>query len=126
MSSVDKDRPSTWRKYEKDFCTQCKAHCCAMPVEVKVSDLIRLKLLSQDEVDHSLKKSVKRLKKEGFLQSYRESTELFMLQQKSNSDCIFQDSLTRGCTVYDIRPETCRSFPDKMGARVGYCPSIRK
>ena len=126
MSLVDKDRPSTWRKYDKDFCVSCRANCCCMPVEVKVDDLIRLELVTQDEIDHSIKKAAKRLKKEGKIMSYREGTEFFMLAQKANSECLFLDSKTRFCTVYDQRPETCRSFPAKMGTRVGFCPAEKK
>ena len=93
-----------------------------MPVEVKISDLIRLEVTTQDEADNSIKKVAKRLKKEGVITSYREGTEFFMLTQKANSDCYFLDSLTRLCTVYNKRPDTCREFPSQIGTRVGYCP----
>ncbi len=126
MAYVDKDRPSTWKKYDKDFCISCRANCCCMPVEVKVDDLIRLGVTDIDEVTNSIKKTAKRLKKEGIIMSYREGTESFMLQQKANSECIFMDSKTRFCTVYEKRPETCRDFPAKMGTRVGYCPAEKK
>lgn len=119
---VDKDRPSTWKKYDADNCLRCRGNCCAMPVEVKAADLIRLEIATQDEVDNSIKKLAKRLKKEGYISSYREGTEFFMLTQKPNSDCYFLDSKTRLCSVYDKRPETCRQFPAQMGTRVGFCP----
>lgn len=93
-----------------------------MPVEVKLSDLIRLEVVSSDEASGSLKKLVSRLKKDGIIQSYRQGTELFMLVQKANEDCIFLDSKTRLCTVYEKRPETCRDFPLHVGTRVGFCP----
>jgi Fe-S-cluster containining protein len=118
----DKDRPSTWKKYEESNCIRCKANCCSMPVEVKLSDLIRLEIVDQDEADNSIKKLAKRLKKEGIISSYREGTEFFMLTQKSNSDCYFLDSRTRFCSVYEKRPETCRQFPSQIGTRVGFCP----
>lgn len=124
--TVDKDRPSSWRKYDSHFCQSCKAGCCTMPVEVRVQDLIRLEITTQDEVDHSIKKLAKRLKKEGVISSYRDGTDLFMLTQKSNDDCYFLDSHTRLCTVYDRRPDTCRGFPSVLGPRVGFCPAIRK
>jgi Fe-S-cluster containining protein len=119
---VDKDRPSTWKKYDADKCQSCRANCCAMPVEVKISDLIRLGVTTEDEADNSIKKVAKRLKKEGYISSYREGTEFFMLTQKANSDCYFLDSKTRLCTVYDKRPDTCRQFPSQIGTRVGFCP----
>ena len=93
-----------------------------MPVEVKVADLIRLGIASIDEATNSIRKLAKRLKKEGFISSYREGTEFFMLTQKPNSDCYFLNSQTRLCTVYEKRPETCRQFPAEVGTRVGFCP----
>lgn len=97
-----------------------------MPVEIKASDLVRLKLTTQDEVDNSIKKVAKRLKKEGIITSYREGTDLFMITQRSNDDCYFLDAKTRLCTVYETRPDTCRDFPTKVGARVGYCCYVKK
>lgn len=119
---IDKDRPSTWKKYDAENCTRCRANCCSMPVEVKAADLIRLGLATADEVANSIRKLAKRLKKEGFISSYRSGTEFFMLTQKANSDCFFLNSVTRLCTVYDKRPETCRDFPAVKGARTGFCP----
>ena len=93
-----------------------------MPVEIKSSDLVRLGLTDVDELENSIKKVAKRLKKEGIISSYREGTDLFMLTQKSNDDCYFLDSKTRLCTVYEKRPDTCRDFPTRVGPRVGSCP----
>lgn len=123
---TDKDRPSTWKKYEASFCTSCVAHCCRMPVEVKLSDLIRLGLTNQDEAEGSIKKLAKRLMREGYIKSYREGTEFFMLTQRPNDDCYFLHPKTRLCTVYEKRPDTCRGFPAQIGPRVGYCPSEKK
>lgn len=92
-----------------------------MPVEIRASDLIRLGLASEDEVMGSIKKLAKRLIKDGIIQSYRQGTEFFMLSQKANRDCLFLDTTTRLCTVYDKRPDTCREFPS-IGPRPGYCP----
>lgn len=123
---VDRDRPSTWKKYTDGMCETCVASCCMLPVEVKSSDLIRLKLTTQDELDNSIKKTAKRLKKEGLISSYREGTEFFMLTQKANSDCYFLDFKTRRCTVYLNRPDTCRGFPQQLGPRVSFCPVVKK
>lgn len=95
-----------------------------MPVEVKISDLVRLGLVSEDEALGSLKRVAKRLKNEGLISSYRQGTDLFMLTQKANRDCVFMDSKTRLCTVYERRPEVCRQFPS-IGPRPGYCPVSR-
>lgn len=118
---TDKDRPSSWRPYKNGMCDTCNANCCTMPVEIKLSDLIRLELVSQDEADSSSSKKIaKRLMKDGIVKSYRQGTEFFMLEQKNNSDCIFLNE-KRLCTVYHKRPDTCREFPS-IGPRPGYCP----
>lgn len=92
-----------------------------MPVEIKLSDLIRLGVATEDEAQTSIKKLAKRLMKEGIIVSYRSGTEFFMLSQKANRDCLYLDSKTRLCTVYEKRPDTCRQFPS-IGPRPGFCP----
>lgn len=95
-----------------------------MPVEVKVSDLLRLGLVTEDEVQGSIKKVAKRLIREGYVASYRQGTDLFMLAQKANRDCQFLHEKTRLCTVYDKRPDVCRDFPS-IGPRPNYCPCFK-
>jgi hypothetical protein len=92
-----------------------------MPVEVKLSDLVRLGVVDQDDADRSVKKVAKQLKRDGIISSYRAGTDLFMLTQRSNDDCYFLDLKTRLCTVYDRRPDVCRQFPS-IGPRPGFCP----
>lgn len=96
-----------------------------MPVEVRLLDLIRLGVTTEDEAKNSLKKLVKRLSKEGIISGYRHGTELFMLTQKNGRDCFFLDSKTRRCTVYEKRPDVCRQFPD-IGPRPSFCPMTHK
>lgn len=97
-----------------------------MPVEVKASDLVRLGVTGVDELQNSIKKTAKRLKKDGIISSYREGTEFFMLTQRPNGDCLFLDERTRLCKVYEKRPETCRNFPVKVGPKLGFCPAEQK
>jgi uncharacterized protein len=123
---TDKDRPSTWIKYDVQNCQKCTGACCTMPVEVKASDLVRLQIITQDEIDQSIKKAAKKLKKEGYITSYREGSEFFMLTQKANQDCYFLDTKTRLCTVYEKRPDTCRDFPEVVGPKVKFCPYQKK
>jgi Fe-S-cluster containining protein len=123
---VDKDKPSTWVKYKQSMCRDCIGTCCTMPVEIKIEDLLKLGRISEDDLHESRRKLVNRLKKEGLVQSYRESTQLFMLTAKPNGDCYFLDSKTRLCTAYENRPNVCRNFPTSMGNRLGFCPQIKK
>lgn len=120
----DKDKPWTWKKYSQGMCVGCYGTCCTMPVEIKKEDLLRLGLCSEDEIEGSNKKLIKRLHKAGILRSYREATGLYMLESRENGDCVFLDTKTRLCTVYDKRPDVCREFPS-VGPRPGYCPCIR-
>ncbi len=117
---ADIDRPSTWSKFRQQMCTGCWSGCCTLPVEVKITDLLRLGLISEDEALMSPKKIATRLIKSGHLQAFRARTGLYTLAQKSDRACVFL-SPQRTCTVYDKRPEVCRRFPD-IGPRPGYCP----
>lgn len=96
-----------------------------MPVEIKAEDLVRLGLVNRDEIEKSKKKVFKKLKAKGIVASYREATDLFMLQSRPSGDCMFLHPITRLCQVYDRRPETCRKFPE-VGPRPGFCPYHRK
>lgn len=96
-----------------------------MPVEVTASDLVRLGIANQDEVDTSCRKLAKRLTKEKLIISYREGTDLFMLSSRPNGDCLFLHEKTRLCTRYELRPDVCRKFPE-IGPRPGFCPALRQ
>jgi hypothetical protein len=121
----DKDKPWTWVRYRNGMCEGCSGDCCTMPVEVKTSDLVRLGVATEDEFEISKKKTAKRLIKEGVVQSYREGTDLFMLSARPNGDCLYLHPQTRLCTVYEKRPDVCRSFPS-VGPRPGFCPRNSK
>jgi hypothetical protein len=96
-----------------------------LPVEVSAFDLIRLEFITEDEAASSLKKVARRLMKEGLIQAFQAKSQLFVLEQRNGRDCIFLGK-DRLCTVYEKRPEVCRSFP-KIGPRPGHCPGhIRK
>ncbi len=86
---------------------------------------MRLGLASEDEAAGSLKKLAKRLEREGLIQHFQQSTQLFVIEQRHGRDCIFLHEKTRLCTVYEKRPEVCRQFP-KIGPRPGFCPARRK
>lgn len=120
---VSIEQPSSWVPFKKNICHECWAGCCTLPVEVSVRDLIRLGLITLDEAASSLKKVARRLSREGWIQTYRAKSQLFVLEQREGRDCIYLDS-NRQCTVYEKRPEVCRQFP-KIGPRPGYCPKQR-
>jgi Fe-S-cluster containining protein len=120
----DPQRPTTWKRYKNGMCNGCFAGCCTLPVEVSAFDLIRLKLVTEDEASASLKKVATKLKKAGIVRSYHPPKGLFILEQRYGRDCIFLGEHDRLCTVYERRPEVCRSFP-KVGPRPGFCPEAK-
>jgi len=120
---TDFGRPSTWIKYRSGLCHGCEATCCSLPVEASASDLVRMGLADETEVQGSLRKLGNKLISRGFVRYFRDRTGLFLLAQKSNGECLFLGADKR-CTIYDRRPEVCRNFP-ATGPRPGYCPMKR-
>lgn len=100
-----------------------------MPLEVTAMDLLRLGLLSEDEgadlTSKTRRRVAKRLQKAGVVRTYRESTGLFLLEERPSGDCQFLNA-NRKCSVYERRPEVCRQFPTQKGPRWGYCPFIKR
>jgi Fe-S-cluster containining protein len=121
MTRSDPQKPSTWKPYKSGMCEGCWAGCCTLPLEVSAFDLMRLELITIDEASASLKKVAKRLMKDGIIRSYMAKTGVFMMEQRAGRDCIFLGEKDRRCTVYEKRPEVCRTFP-KIGPKPGWCP----
>ncbi|NDG85776.1 MAG: YkgJ family cysteine cluster protein [Proteobacteria bacterium] len=122
MEACDPQKPSTWQPYRNGLCEGCSAGCCTLPLEASAYDLIRLGVITEDEAAASLKKVARRLSKEGIIRSFFSKTGVFIIEQRGGRDCYFLDPKTRRCTVYDKRPEVCRTYP-KIGPRPGFCPS---
>ena len=93
-----------------------------MPLEVSLSDFIRLGFVQQEEAIEDLSKIATRLRKQKLIQKFYPRKMVFVLAQKKNKDCIFLDDQRR-CTVYLKRPEICRQFP-KIGPKPGFCPYL--
>ncbi len=92
-------------------CSKCPAYCCSYDqIELKELDIRRLaKHLDLD--------------REVFLKRYtKQGDELPILRHHKDklygSTCVFLDSKTRRCTVYEARPNVCRTYPDRP--RCGY------
>jgi Fe-S-cluster containining protein len=124
LHNADLDRLETWVKYRKGLCSDCRASCCTMPAEVRMSDLVRLGVVDAFEAEEPARVA-KRLIKEGIVERYHQRSGIFTLARLSNDDCVFLDGRTRRCTVYDKRPDTCRNHP-QVGPRPGFCAYVRK
>ena len=94
--------------------------CCTMPVEVKLSDLIRMGVVDEFETGEPAKQIAKRLMKAGLIEHFNFKNSIFTLARRSNDDCIYLDARTRRCTIYEKRPNTCRNHP-QIGPRPGFC-----
>ena len=117
---ADINNIATWAKYSKKLCDHCASSCCSLPVEVKSSDLIRMKLMDEFELQVDLKQIAKRLSKQHMIDHFHSKTGTFTLARMASGDCLFLDSRTRRCTIYQQRPDTCRNHP-QVGPRSGYC-----
>ncbi|MEY4980599.1 MAG: hypothetical protein RLZZ352_2869 [Pseudomonadota bacterium] len=119
---VDVDRVDTWSRYRSGLCDQCQANCCTMPLEVRLSDLVRLGLVDALEAEHETPARIaKRLQKARQIDHYHSKTETFTLARRADGDCQFLHPQTRRCTVYAQRPDTCRLHPQSKSPRPGYC-----
>ena len=91
-----------------------------MPVEVKISDLVRMGVITEFEADEPIKKLAKKLKKDGVIEHLYFKEQIFMLVRFANYDCLYLDSTSRKCKIYKNRPDTCRDHP-RIGSRPGFC-----
>lgn len=119
-AAADPERLETWARYYNGLCGDCHATCCTLPTEIRLDDLIRLGVVDEFEREEPLKNIAKRLMKEGIVEHFNQKTSRFTLTRLSNDDCLYLDRKSRLCTVYAIRPDTCRNHP-QIGPRSGYC-----
>jgi Fe-S-cluster containining protein len=91
--------------------SKCPAYCCSYDrISVRKSDIARLAKHFHIDPDTAQERFTKM--REG---------ERVLRHQKDNiygSVCMFLDTKTRRCTVYDARPGVCHEYPDRP--RCGY------
>ncbi len=113
-----------WTLYKKGMCDTCEGLCCYMPVEIEISDLVRMNLLTDFHLELDLKEQIKEALKHPSVVRFTASTNKFTLKQKVDGSCFYLDSKKR-CTIYDQRPNTCRNHP-KIGPKPGFCAYMKK
>ncbi|MFM7026170.1 MAG: YkgJ family cysteine cluster protein [Limnohabitans sp.] len=122
IAVVDVDRCDTWTRYRNGLCDSCAANCCTMPVEVRLPDLVKLGWVDPFEAEHDAPKQIaRRLEKAGLIGRFNFRNSIFTLARRANGDCLNLHPQTRRCTVYEVRPDTCRKHP-QVGPKPGYCP----
>ncbi|HAZ12258.1 MAG: hypothetical protein A2X86_03385 [Bdellovibrionales bacterium GWA2_49_15] len=117
---IDLARPQTWVRYRKQYCQNCLALCCALPVEATAQDLVRMQLLTEFDLELGEKHLSKVFKELTNIRSYNKKSAKFTLAQRPNGDCVYLNE-ERRCSIYECRPETCRNHP-VIGPRPNYCP----
>ncbi|KYF58835.1 YkgJ family cysteine cluster protein [Sorangium sp. So ce315] len=93
-------------------CSKCPAYCCSIyeRVEVTPRDLRRLARHFGLTLEAAEQRFTKRYNDERILR--RQSDPVL------GRVCRFLDLTTRGCTIYEARPEVCRDYPGRP--RCGY------
>lgn len=117
---ADINRLETWTRFRQGLCRDCMGSCCSMPVEVRLPDLVRMGVVDAFEQEEPLKQIAKRLQKARVIEHFNFKHALFTLARRANGDCAYLDQKTRRCTIYELRPNTCRQHP-AVGPRPGYC-----
>jgi len=107
MSTNDKATPRA--AYD---CTKCPAYCCSIyeRVEVKKRDIQRLARHFGLTIPAAERRFTKLYGKERILR--RQADPLL------GRACRFLNLETRGCTIYEARPQVCRDYPGRP--RCGY------
>jgi Fe-S-cluster containining protein len=117
----DPGRPSTWTSYRDGLCAGCQALCCTLPVDVSLADLIQLNLLTPEQSRLPFRQITRHLEEQGVIEAAIENSQSFILRQTESGVCRYLGA-DRRCSVYDRRPEVCRTFP-AIGPRPGFCPA---
>jgi hypothetical protein len=87
VQHVDVDRCETWTRYRAGLCDSCHAHCCTMPVEVRLPDLVRLGLVDPFEAEHEAPKQIaRRLEKAGRVDHFNFKHGIFTLARRASGD----------------------------------------
>ena len=102
------ETPVIKAKYD---CLKCPAYCCSYDrIDVNKRDLNRLAKHFGIDVETAERRFTKVVEGDRVLR--HQPDKVF------GSICMFIDTKTRRCTIYDARPGVCHEYPDKP--RCGY------
>ena len=97
-------------------CSKCPAYCCSYDrITVKKSDVARLAKHFHIDDDVAQERFTKMREGERVLRHQKDDI--------YGSVCLFLDTKTRRCTVYNARPGVCHEYPDRP--RCGYFDFLR-
>ncbi|MBK9258644.1 MAG: YkgJ family cysteine cluster protein [Polyangiaceae bacterium] len=98
-------------------CTKCIAFCCSIYERVEVSDFDIKRLANHFGVSVAIAKEKYTTMRDGSRVLKRTKDPLF------GKSCKFLHPETRGCTIYEARPKTCREYPGRT--RCAYYDALR-
>ena len=91
--------------FDSNACEACGGKCCrglGGYVWIKIPELEEMAALMGMDIELFSRKYVRKIKRRLALIEYRINGEYF---------CCFFDRINCQCTIYDNRPEQCRTFP---------------
>lgn len=92
-------------------CIKCPAYCCSYDrIIVENKDLARLGRHFGIDTDTARRRFTKQVEGEQVLRHQKDKI--------YGTICMFLDTKTRRCTIYDARPGVCHEYPDRP--RCGY------
>ena len=103
MIVVNKDYPF---KFDDAKCATCEGNCCIGEsgyIWITIEEIEKLALYLNISVEKVFKDY---LVKYGYRFSIKEKK-----LSENNYACIFFDTNIKKCTIYDVRPTQCRTFP---------------
>ena len=112
-------------KFDELKCNDCEGNCCIGEsgyiwiTNEQIDVLAKYLNMSQED---TIKKY---LYKVGYKYSIKEKQ-----LSKTNFACVFFDTIKKQCSIYDVRPTQCRTFPfweyfkDKIDEVKEECPAI--
>lgn len=112
-------------KFDETICSTCEGNCC-----IGESGYIWITVDEIEKLSRYLNLSVDKLFEE-YLAKYGYRFSIKEKQISSNNfACIFFDTDIKRCTIYEVRPSQCKTFPfwdyfkENLGEVKKECPAI--
>jgi Fe-S-cluster containining protein len=111
--------------FNPDACKDCGGRCCngdSGNIWVNRKEIEAIAFLLNMDIPAFIDIYLRKI---GYKFSIKE------LKSKENYACVFYDESKDGCTIYDVRPEQCRTFPfwpyfkDKPKDAAEECPGVK-
>ncbi len=93
-------------KFDAVRCSTCEGNCCIGKsgfIWITKEEIEKLALFLEQSIEEVMSKS---LRKAGYKYSIKE-----VQLSKDNFACKFFDLTKKQCSIYDVRPNQCRTFP---------------